>query len=110
VIDSFPPVAWVRAKLLGVWPMVGDVIKSPSEKLLLKNQAKRIELILIGHDTYEVKKGTTIGYLFSCMWCLGFWVALAHVLAFWTWPLATLQVASIFAVASIASFVYNQEK
>lgn len=110
VVDSFPPVAWVREKWLNRWPMVGETVKYPSRRLIEKHQDGKIELIHLGNNVYEVKKGTTLGYLISCVWCSGFWVALAFVLAYWAWPVVTLQVASVFAVAAIGSYIYNQEK
>lgn len=107
VIDTFPPVAWLREKWLRRWPMTGDTITAPPRRLF---EHKKVKLVRLAGDVFEVKEGTTLGYLISCVWCSGFWVSLLACLSYWSFPEATLAVASVFAIAAIGSFVFNQEK
>lgn len=107
VIDSFPPVAWLRDKWLRRWPMTGDTITAPDRRLF---EHKKVQLVRLAGDVFEVKQGTTLGYLISCVWCSGFWVAASSALLYWAFPDVVLPIASVFALAAIGSFVYNQEK
>ena len=36
----------------------------------------------------------------DCPWCLGFWIALAWVAAFWIWPHGTVVAAVPFALSA----------
>ena len=42
-----------------------------------------------------------IGYLFTCPWCMGFWVASLLVIAYIIVPGPTTVVATVFAISAV---------
>lgn len=66
LLDRFPPLGRTQKK-------------RPNED--------RCSFIVTG-DHYYVTKGHWIGELFSCPWCMGFWVSAAVFGAFILWPVA----------------------
>lgn len=46
-------------------------------------------------------KAHPLGTLFSCSWCLGFWIALAWSGAYWAWPVATVYLALPLALSVV---------
>lgn len=50
-------------------------------------------------------ESTKIGYLFTCPWCLGFWVSTAIGISYILIPMVTVPVALIFALSAVAGII-----
>lgn len=48
---------------------------------------------------------TAIGYLFTCYWCMGFWVSSLVVLAYIIVPVPTMVISAIFAVSAVVGII-----
>jgi len=51
---------------------------------------------------------TTFGYLFTCVWCMSVWTSSVVVICYTIVPVATVVVASIFALSAVAGLVSNR--
>ena len=72
------------------------------EEVYLENES--------GEGYYDViYKGNrfsqAIGYLLSCPWCLGIWVSICVVIAYWLWPTVMLPILIVFAIAGGAALL-----
>lgn len=48
---------------------------------------------------------TWLGYLITCYWCLGLWLALAFAICYTIVPVATAIVALPFALSAVAALI-----
>lgn len=46
-------------------------------------------------------KAHPLGTLFSCSWCLGFWISLAWAGAYWAWPVPVTYAALPLALSVV---------
>ena len=54
---------------------------------------------------------TKFGYLFTCMWCMSFWVALVIVICYTIIPTVAFLLALPFALSAVAGLVaHNLDK
>lgn len=108
VVDSFPPAAALRKWFKYHWPDAGDTVSRIPKRGTVQAVSPQ------GTDPRDVERwrvisGTSLGYLVSCMWCTPFWVAVCWWLAFSFWPEVTTIGAVPWALAAVASSVYNRE-
>lgn len=69
--------------------------------------AFRVTRLIVKDDITEpLRKRTTYrltgrwGELFSCPWCVSFWLCLVLVLAYWAWPEPILWLSLPFAASA----------
>lgn len=48
---------------------------------------------------------SSIGYLFTCEWCISLWIALPTMLFYAAFPSATFLVGCIFALSALAGLI-----
>lgn len=109
VADSFPPVARFRKWFKYHWPDAGDLVHRHPKRGFVQPVSPQ------GTDPRDIERwrvieGTSLGYLISCMYCTPFWVAALVSVAWIFAPTATLVVASVFALASVATLVHRWEQ
>jgi hypothetical protein len=51
---------------------------------------------------------TSIGYLFTCNWCMSVWVASLLVICYTIIPALTLIASSIFALSAVAGLISSK--
>ena len=77
--------------------------------LILVLAAFRITRLVIEDDiteplrertTYKLDPRNKFRELLECPWCVGFWISLAVVLAYWQWPDPTTWVMLPFAISA----------
>jgi hypothetical protein len=76
------------------------------DKIAEKIREPFFEEVEIEGDIYLQPNGF-IGNLLSCQWCTGFWVSVILVGLYYFFPMSTLTVASIFAVAGLHSILWS---
>lgn len=54
-------------------------------------------------------ESSMLGYLFTCPWCLGFWVSLTVFICYTILPTYTLFAASIFALSAVVGLLSKFE-
>lgn len=50
-------------------------------------------------------ESTTVGYFFTCSWCMSSWISLATVLCYILFPSITLFLGCIFSLSAIAGLI-----
>ena len=50
-------------------------------------------------------ESTKIGYLFTCYWCMGFWVAAIVVVSYILVPVVAIPVLTVFALSAIVGLI-----
>jgi hypothetical protein len=92
-----------RITHLFVYDRITLFIRKPFvEEIYLENES--------GEGYYDViYKGNSfsqaIGYLLSCPWCLGIWVSVGVVIAYWLWPVVVWPILIVFAIAGGAAIL-----
>lgn len=94
-----------RKWLLRRFPNEGQYVDGPAPK----GAHWRTQAINSQPVRWVVTKGSFVGELISCPWCVGFWIGCAWVAAWWQAPQGTLFFALPWAVANVASFVTTKE-
>lgn len=92
-----------RITRLFVYDRITLFLRKPFvEEIYLENES--------GEGYYEViYKGNSvsqaIGYLLSCPWCMGIWVSVCVVIAYWLWPIVVFPILIVFAIAGGAALL-----
>lgn len=50
-------------------------------------------------------ESTPLGYLFTCYWCMGFWVSSLVVLAYIIVPIPTVVVSLVMALSAVTGII-----
>jgi len=85
--------------------------------LLLSLAAWRITRMLILDEVFATARdriwdrfppeSTKFGYLFTCFWCLGFWVSLILSLIYFVVPVIALGIALVFALSAVVGILQH---
>jgi hypothetical protein len=86
----------------------------PFTFIVLALAAHRITRFFISDTIFEPVRSkiwskfppnTRIGYLFTCFWCLGFWVSALTVLSYFLLPYPTYVVSLVLSISSIIGLI-----
>lgn len=108
-VDGFPPVEWLRLRLLARWPAEDSVFPDegvvPDVVFPSLGSVNGRPVQFVDGQGWVTSQPHWLGLLVSCVWCAGFWVA---VLATAGWVLApswTLMVATPFAMSGLVGVI-----
>ena len=117
ILDDFPPVQWVKQRLLARWPApdttypdTGQVVPDgefPSDGVIVQGR-KWVRQVAVTWDD-EVGEWLAVdphwvGRLITCPWCLGFWVT-AGVVAGWVLVPWSMWLWLVLAMAALVGIV-----
>jgi hypothetical protein len=87
---------------------------SPFHFIILALATYRLSRLLVIDNIFEWLRNlvwkrfppsTTFGYFFTCIWCTSVWTASAVAICYTIVPIATVVVASIFALSAVAGLI-----